>query len=571
MRGVCWVLLLALVGVGCGAQEEAATKGAAASAPQLSGKSDVTDGVRQRGALGLEAEGAVSDRLSEDLEYHGYTLALRAGAEVSVEVTQRGSSRGLDTTLYLFGPQDAQGGYGAQAAAFDDDGGYGALSRLRASLPVGGRYLVVVGSYNGRGRGTYRVEARCENGACAPLPLAEASCHPALSEAITRCVQDQQEDADYDPSVVSELELIAQCSDVEPVAPAWDALCAGEGAPAEVCGLSIEQLALEHLPICKHELTDNYLDGRCVFGDRYRDLWGAESPLVVVSGRTLVAGDALTALEEAQIVEAVHRTSHDDVQTASEAFAVVDDNEVHQHVLWDASNRRAFVVYEVGAGDNSFGAYFAEGSAEVVAEINDGDIGACGVTWGPERRRCDAQAPCAEGLRCVGEPAEGGQGRCLDLARDQSPANGQSCAPAAPCPVAEGLLCADLSQDGEGLCLPAWQRGRFSSEPALSIPDNRPEGVEVQLLASGLATVSTDVTLELVISHPRISDLRVSLVNPAGTEAPVFMGEREGQELYLSGVAVRGFPGDESANGVWRLKVGPTCGAGRPAAWARSR
>lgn len=95
----------------------------------------------------------------------------------------------------------------------------------------------------------------------------------------------------------------------------------------------------------------------------------------------------------------------------------------------------------------------------------------------------------------------------------------------------------------------------FVSEPAASIPDNRASGVEAQLLVYGLATVSTDVLIDLHIAHPRIADLRVSLINPATTEVPVFSGERDGAELYLRGVALRGFPGDESANGVWTLKV----------------
>ena len=59
-----------------------------------------------------------------------------------------------------------------------------------------------------------------------------------------------------------------------------------------------------------------------------------------------------------------------------------------------------------------------------------------------------------------------------------------------------------------------------------------------------------EVALQVVFA-----DLRVSLINPASTEVPVFSGERDGAELYLRGVALRGFPGDESANGVWTLKV----------------
>jgi subtilisin-like proprotein convertase family protein len=63
------------------------------------------------------------------------------------------------------------------------------------------------------------------------------------------------------------------------------------------------------------------------------------------------------------------------------------------------------------------------------------------------------------------------------------------------------------------------------------------------------------VVIDLHITHPRIADLRVSLINPSSTEAVVFSGERDGTELYLNSLPLRGFPGDESANGVWTLKV----------------
>jgi subtilisin-like proprotein convertase family protein len=89
------------------------------------------------------------------------------------------------------------------------------------------------------------------------------------------------------------------------------------------------------------------------------------------------------------------------------------------------------------------------------------------------------------------------------------------------------------------------------------VPDNKPAGAELQLVAYGLATVSTDVRLTLHVSHSRIADLRVTLTNPAGTEAVVFEGKSTdtAPELFLDGVAISGFPGDESVNGVWRVKV----------------
>jgi subtilisin-like proprotein convertase family protein len=49
--------------------------------------------------------------------------------------------------------------------------------------------------------------------------------------------------------------------------------------------------------------------------------------------------------------------------------------------------------------------------------------------------------------------------------------------------------------------------------------------------------------------------LIVTLVNPAGTEVVVFDREPGGSELYLRDQILLGFPGDESVNGLWELRV----------------
>src|SRR5690606_8349590 len=142
---------------------------------------------------------------------------------------------------------------------------------------------------------------------------------------------------------------LAQCADVEVVAGAWDALCAGAGAPAELCAHDIEGLATEVMPACHRELYHELLDQSCVFGAHYRDLWRHPGAVVVVWQRTLTSPAGLSALEREQIVAAVRRTAYDDVATVEEAFDAVDGGEVNQAELWDASGRRAYTVYEVGA------------------------------------------------------------------------------------------------------------------------------------------------------------------------------------------------------------------------------
>lgn len=487
--------------------------------------------------------------------YHAWEFSLTGDAEV-VLWTGPAAEDGpiVDTVLALYRRRPNRQ-WGAAIARNDDHGGT-LWSRVEV-VDGAGEYRAIVRGYSVRTEGPFALFGACEGPGCPSSPEPEpepepGACHPAFVEAIRGCHADWLADPDFDPWTTSGAELMAQCADVEVVAPAWDALCLSPGAPTAICGEDLEAFASDHLASCRHELVGEVLDGTCIFGTHYRQIFGAEVPLVVRWQRTLRAGDTLDASERAQVIRAVRETAYDDVATVEEAFGVVDEGVIHQTSLWDASGRRAFLAYELGAGDNSFGAIFPLGSAAPAARIVDGDLYDCAVTWGPERRRCAEREPCAEGLFCNG--ADGaGVGRCLARAAADASDLGATCAADDEC--SESLVCAGASLGHEGLCNPAWMRGRFVSEPDLAIPDANAAGASATLRVQGLATVSTDVRVDLFIVHPRISDLRVVLRNPEGTEGVVFEGDRSGSELFLRGVPVRGFPGDERVNGDWTLHV----------------
>jgi hypothetical protein len=121
------------------------------------------------------------------------------------------------------------------------------------------------------------------------------------------------------------------------------------------------------------------VDG-CLFGDTYGDL--ASSARVAVSVRDRwTSADGLSDLQRAQVVRAVQQSSHTDVTTAEEAFARVDQQEVNRLELYDAEGARAFTAMEYGAGDNSYGAIFAQGTTTLVTHIHDGDLLDCTVSF----------------------------------------------------------------------------------------------------------------------------------------------------------------------------------------------
>jgi hypothetical protein len=118
--------------------------------------------------------------------------------------------------------------------------------------------------------------------------------------------------------------------------------------------------------------------GRCLFGDVFSDIRTSPA-LTTDSERWILSVDDLEPLAAQQLLVAVQQSSHSDVATPAEALARVDQQEVRVIAFRESVSERAFVVYEYGVGDNSYGAYFAQDSSEVLASIHDGDILDCGA------------------------------------------------------------------------------------------------------------------------------------------------------------------------------------------------
>lgn len=119
----------------------------------------------------------------------------------------------------------------------------------------------------------------------------------------------------------------------------------------------------------------------CLFGSTYGELVDSTGPVRVTGRTTLHLADAatLSAIQGAQLVRALHASTHTDVTTVAEAFAAADQGEINYVRVWDEAGSRSFVAVEYGAGDNSYGALFPESSADAVAEIHDGDLLSCMV------------------------------------------------------------------------------------------------------------------------------------------------------------------------------------------------
>ena len=437
-------------------------KGEGAGVPALSGgKADTSGLIVEKGALELGEAAAVEADIAGRGQFHAYEIALPESASIDLEITQKGSTRDLNTTLYVYGPRDDAGQWSSEHIAFDDDDGWGPLSRIRGfEAPEAGTYLVLVGTYSGKQNGHYRIRATCANEQC-----------------------------DAQPAIASV----------------------------------------------------------CAFGAHYNDLFTDDSAMTLISQRRVTSADTITDLERDQIVASVAST-YDMVTTISEAFGSVDAGQVNISYLWDASTGKPFVAYEFGAGDNSYGMIAPGDGTQAMARIQDGEITDCRAEWGEGRRLCSTDAECGAQYQCNGMST----GPKVCAPRASAPGTGEICATSADCPGQGALVCAGESTGRGSVCVQSWMKRGFGGELYESIPAG-PQGTTIELESYGLATVHTDVWLDLSLSTQNPSAVMVTLTNPGGTTTTI--APSDGGEYYLRDSVMNAFPGDEDANGVWRLHI----------------
>lgn len=113
----------------------------------------------------------------------------------------------------------------------------------------------------------------------------------------------------------------------------------------------------------------------CVFGGGLADLM---PPRFVRGAWTQLTSDVgLSTLRQAQLVRAMHASTHVDVTTAAEALAAADGNVINVQALRDDIAIRAYTIVEYGAGDSSYGAIFDDRDSVALVEIHDGDLVEC--------------------------------------------------------------------------------------------------------------------------------------------------------------------------------------------------
>jgi hypothetical protein len=201
-------------------------------APPAPASGNILDSTTYMGQVPVP--GAVQTTFTMNPQYFSFGINVSAGAQAKLEVTHLGSSMGLDTGLFVYGPKNTSGSYGTTVLAQDDESGYGQLSKLASvTFTQGGEYLVVVSTGTGVGK-QFRLQLDCLNGTCNAVdPAVYATCDTArvgpyvddcmshwnaegvpTDEAFSRCFGADDSHTIYENN----------CYAANPFKPAW---CAG--------------------------------------------------------------------------------------------------------------------------------------------------------------------------------------------------------------------------------------------------------------------------------------------------------------------------------------------------------
>jgi hypothetical protein len=213
--------------------------------PEIGGsKADLIDRVDICGELKFDelTFGAFND----DFQFDAYTFNAKADVPVTVSITQAGTSRDLDTTLFLYGPEGD--GYTETFIAQDDDSGWGTFSKIEMTLPNEGGYLVVIGTVDALGRGTYGILLECGQTDCGlEVPPVADECPEEFFEELNNCVGESQQDLNFSESFYN-------CTSESDYKEKFEWVC--DELLYEFCSIDVTEAYNTFHEVCDQEILD---------------------------------------------------------------------------------------------------------------------------------------------------------------------------------------------------------------------------------------------------------------------------------------------------------------------------
>ncbi|MEM9861450.1 MAG: hypothetical protein AAF938_07530 [Myxococcota bacterium] len=191
--------------------------------PVFDGAADGFGNVEDLGSIRFGGE--VTGTFDEDFQFFSVSFAARANAQIRLDVTQSGSSRDLDTVLYVY-----RDGEAPSRIAVDDDSGWGQLSRIEDfRLFTEGNYLAVIGTERNRGRGNFRLTLECEGDECRPDSPVISGCPAEIEIAMLECIDEVGFENGLELPVHAA--VVETCGTRDALEQAFENECFGDDAP----------------------------------------------------------------------------------------------------------------------------------------------------------------------------------------------------------------------------------------------------------------------------------------------------------------------------------------------------
>jgi hypothetical protein len=222
-------------------------------APPAPASGNILDSTTYMGPVAVP--GSVQTRFTTNPQYFSFGFQARAGAQLKLEVTHLGTNMGLDTSLFVYGPRNANGSYGTTVLAQDDDDGYGQLSKIAGvTLPTQGEYLAVVSTGSGSGK-QFRLQLDCLNGTCTPAPEPSVydECELNVATRIEICVQALVEE--IDPVLgrrMTAQEAYDVCTGLDDAHANYLYVCDGSSEQPAFCAGGEQPYTQQMWPVCQN-------------------------------------------------------------------------------------------------------------------------------------------------------------------------------------------------------------------------------------------------------------------------------------------------------------------------------
>lgn len=336
--------------------------------------------------------------LASSAQYHAWTFSLSNTASIHAATSRVPHDASVDTVLYLYKKQPS-GTWGSYLARNDDEAGRDPWSGLTKSLSAG-EYRVLVKGYTASDTGHFALQVDCTGAGCAP---AAPSCFfggkaTDIVGSETLLINSQQFTAAGQGMVAVDQQRIELATGTTTEAAAF----------AAVDGGNIQLLRLYDLVGARSFTAVEYAQGgklngaifawngtervatiantaltsctavarTCAVGQNFGDLMSGSTAWTKSSTKTVTSASQLTGVAAQDALAAI-QVAYTDADTLAKGLTEIDAGGLRV-ITWK-QGAQTVVSYDYGAGDNTYGALFADGSTTLGAAINDGDFYGCSL------------------------------------------------------------------------------------------------------------------------------------------------------------------------------------------------